>query len=197
MTHERLDDAALDTLFRTARTRRAWLDRPVSDEALRSVYDLAKWGPTSANTCPARFVFIRSPEEKTRLKPHLYPTNVDKTMSAPACVIVAYDIRFYELMPRLSPGRDVRSMFEGNAALIQETAQRNSALQGAYLIIAARALGLDCGPMSGFNPETLDAEFFPDGRWKSNFLINMGYGSDQHLFPRNPRLPFEDACRLQ
>lgn len=197
MENHGLNDVALDRIFRTARTRNAWLAKPVAEQLVRAAYDLAKWGPTSANTCPARFVFVHTLEGKARLKPHLYPTNVDKTMSSPLCVIVAYDTRFYKLMPQLFPGRDMRAVFEGNTPLILETAQRNSSLQGAYLIIAARALGLDCGPMSGFHPTALDATFFPDGRWKSNFLVNIGYGSAENLFPRNPRLPFEDACRFE
>ncbi len=192
-----LDDLGLDLIFRTARTRNAWLDQPVPVQVLRNIFDLAKQGPTSANANPGRFVFVATAEGKRRLKPHLSPTNVDKTMRAPVCVIVAYDTRFHELMPQLFPGRDMRSVFEGNVPLIQDTAHRNSTLQGAYIIIAARALGLDCGPMSGFNPVTLDAEFFPDGRWKSNFLINLGYGSSEGLHPRNPRLSFEEACRVE
>jgi 3-hydroxypropanoate dehydrogenase len=139
-------------------------------------------------------VFVRSAAAKERLKPHLMAGNVDKTISAPCCVIVAYDTRFYDLMPKLFPSRDMRSAFVGNEALIEETARRNSTLQGAYLMVAARALGFDCGPMSGFNPLSLDAEFFPDGRWKSNFLCTIGYGSEVNLFPRNPRLDFEEAC---
>jgi 3-hydroxypropanoate dehydrogenase len=191
---ERVDEPALDRLFRTARTRNAWLHRPITDETLRELYNLAKWGPTAANTTPARFVFIRDAAAKERLKPHLMPGNVDKTLSAPCCVIVAYDSRFYDLMPKLFPSRDMRASFVGQEALIVETAERNSTLQGAYLMLAARALGLDCGPMSGFNAQAVDAEFFPDGRWKSNFLCLIGYGSDENLFPRNPRLDFDEAC---
>jgi 3-hydroxypropanoate dehydrogenase len=191
---ERVDELVLDQLFRTARTRNAWLHRPITDETLRELYNLTKWGPTAANTTPARFVFIRGAAAKERLKPHLMPGNVDKTLSAPCCVIVAYDSRFYDLMPKLFPSRDMRASFAGKEALIVETAQRNSTLQGAYLMLAARALGLDCGPMSGFNAEAVDAEFFPDGRWKANFLCLLGYGSDENLFPRNPRLDFDEAC---
>src|ERR1700736_4568707 len=175
MENNCLNDAGLDRIFRTARTRNAWLAKPVAEQLVRAVYDLAKWGPTSANTCPARFVFVHTPEGKARLKPHLYPTNVDKTMSSPLCVIVAYDTRFYELMPQLFPGRDMREVFEGNAPLILETAQRNSSLQGAYLIIAARALGLDCGPMSGFDNAGVDRAFFAGTRIQSNFLCCLGY----------------------
>jgi 3-hydroxypropanoate dehydrogenase len=191
---QRLDDAALDRLFLKARTRNAWADRAVPDALVHELYDLAKWGPTAANTTPARFVFVRSAAAKARLKPHLTGTNVDKTMAAPCCVIVAYDSRFYDLMGKLFPSRDMRTPFAGNAPLVEETGKRNSTLQGAYMMLAARALGLDCGPMSGFNAATLDAEFFPDGRWKSNFLFNVGYGSDENLFPRNPRLDFDEAC---
>jgi 3-hydroxypropanoate dehydrogenase len=194
MTSKTLDDAGLDLLFRTARTRYGWQDRPVSPELIHAVYDLARMGPTSANCCPARFVFLRSQAAKDRLKPHLWPGNVHKAMTAPCSVIVASDMRFYELLPTLFPARDVRSMFAGNDELIEDTVARNTALQGAYLIMAARALGLDCGPMSGFNRETLDAEFFPDGRWRSDFLCNLGYGSDDNLFARNPRLEFQEAC---
>jgi 3-hydroxypropanoate dehydrogenase len=190
----RLSADALDRLFLKARTRNAWLAKPISHELVRELYDIAKWGPTAANTTPARFVFVRTAAAKERLKPHLTGTNVDKTMAAPCCVIVAHDSRFYDLMGKLFPSRDMRSPFVGNAALAEETAKRNSTLQGAYMILAARSLGLDCGPMSGFNPVTLDAEFFPDGRWKSNFLFNVGYGTDENLFPRNPRLDFDEAC---
>jgi 3-hydroxypropanoate dehydrogenase len=194
MPSRQLDDAGLDLIFRAARTRNGWQDTPVPEAMFRAVYDLAKWGPTSANCCPGRFVFVRSAEAKERLRPHLIETNVDKTMRAPCCVIVAYDTRFYDLLPKLFPSRDFRSMFAGNAVLSEETAFRNGSLQGAYFLIAARALGLDCGPMSGFNRVTLDAEFFPDGRWRSNFLCNIGHGTDQNLFPRNPRLDFNEAC---
>jgi 3-hydroxypropanoate dehydrogenase len=190
----RLDERALDRLFRTARSRNAWLARPISDALVHELYELSKWGPTAANSTPGRFVFVRSAAAKERLKPHLNPGNVEKTMSAPCCVIIAYDSRFYDLLPKLFPSRDMRAAFVGKDALIEETARRNSTLQGAYLMLAARALGLDCGPMSGFNAASLDAEFFPDGRWKSNFLCALGYGSDEKLFPRNPRLDFDEAC---
>jgi 3-hydroxypropanoate dehydrogenase len=189
-----LPDAALDQLFRTARSHSAWLDRPVSSETVRELYELTKWGPTSANSTPARFVFIRTPAAKERLKPYLTRGNVEKTMTAPCCVIIAYDTRFYDELPKLYPPRDMRSVFAGNAALIEDSARRNSTLQGAYLMLAARALGLDCGPMSGFNSVSLDAEFFPDGRWKANFLCCIGYGCGEQLAPRNPRLDFTEAC---
>ncbi len=184
----------LDRLFRQARSHNGWTDRPVTDETVRAIYDLAKWGPTTANSTPARFAFIRSATAKARLKPHLNAGNVDKVMQAPCTVIIAGDSRFYEYYATLFPSRDMRSVFEGKDALIADTVARSSTLQGAYLIMAARALGLDCGPMSGFDQAGTDAEFFPDGRWKSNFLCNMGYGKAEALFPRNPRLDFEAAC---
>lgn len=193
---ESFGEHQLDRLFRTARTRNSWLDRPLGEDQLRALYGLAKWGPTTANSNPARFVFLRSEEAKQRLKPHLSSGNVDKTMSAPCCVIIAYDTRFHELMPKLFPSRNMGKMFEDDDSLAQETAFRASTLQGGYLIMAARALGLDAGPMSGFNPAGVDAEFFPDGRWKSNFLCNIGYGGEEGLFPRNPRLDFDEACRI-
>lgn len=189
-----LSEADLDLIFREARTHNGWTQRPLSPELIRRLYSLVKWGPTAANTTPGRFVFIKSPDAKARLRPHLSLGNVDKTMAAPCCVIVAYDLQFYELLPKLFPSRDLRSMYVNSSALIEDTAKRNSTLQGAYLILAARALGLDCGPMSGFNATTLDAEFFPDGRWKSNFLTTIGYGSEENLFPRHPRLEFAEAC---
>ena len=183
-------------ILESARTHTAWQDRPVADDLLQRVYELAKMGPTSSNCCPMRVVFVRTPEAKARLKPCLNEGNVDKTMKAPATAIVAYDTQFYDLLPRLYPARDFRSIYAGNADLAQITAFRNGSLQGGYLIIAARALGLDCGPMSGFDNAKLDAEFFPDGRWKSNFLCNLGYGDLSKLHPRNPRPSFEEACRI-
>jgi 3-hydroxypropanoate dehydrogenase len=196
LTDGAIGEAALDQLFLAARTRNAWLDKPVSDELVRQVYDLAKWGPTAANSNPARFLFVRSPAAKERLLPHINPGNVEKVRTAPCTVIVAGDMQFYDLMPQLFPSRDMRTMFLGEEkrALVADLVQRNSTLQGAYLMIAARALGLDCGPMSGFNKTTLDAEYFPDGRWQSNFLFAMGYGSELNLFERNPRLSFDEAC---
>jgi 3-hydroxypropanoate dehydrogenase len=185
----------LDRLFRNARTHNAWQPKAVTDAQIREIYELAKWGPTAANSNPARFVFLRTPESKARLKPHLSAGNVEKTMTAPCCVIIASDLHFYEHLPQLFPSRDMRANFVGKESLVAEMSFRNSSLQGAYLMIAARALGLDCGPMSGFNAETLDREFFPDGEWKSNFLCNLGYGRAEELFPRNPRLRFEQACR--
>lgn len=185
-----------EQIFETARTHQGWTDRPVADDLVRQLYERLRWAPTSANTNPGRFVFVRSAEAKARLKPCLAPPNVDKTMVASACVIVAADTRFYDLMPELYPGRDMRSMFADAPAMAEETWVRNATLQGAYLILAARSLGLDCGPMSGFNRAAVDAEFFPDGRWKSDFLINLGYGDAAQLRPRNPRLAFDQACQI-
>ncbi|MGH9643839.1 MAG: malonic semialdehyde reductase [Terriglobales bacterium] len=185
---------ALDQLFREARTHNGWLPKPVPPELLREIYNLARLGPTSANSTPARFVFVISPEAKKRLRPALSVGNLEKTMAAPVTVIIAYDAEFLEKLPRLFPHKDMRSLFVGKAALIEETAFRNSSLQGAYFILAARALGLDCGPMSGFDAAKVNAEFLPDGKWKANFLCNLGYGDPAKLFPRGPRLSFEEPC---
>ncbi|WP_395335283.1 malonic semialdehyde reductase [Novosphingobium sp. BL-8A] len=187
-------DTMLNLLFREARTHNTWQDRPLSTETIRNLYELAKWGPTTANSNPARFVFIRSADAKVRLLPHVNAGNRDKVMQAPCTVIVAGDTRFYEFYGKLFPARDMRATFEGNDALVAQTVARSSTLQGAYLIMAARALGLDCGPMSGFDAASLDSEFFPDGRWKSNFLCNIGHGDPAGLHPRNPRLDFDEAC---
>ena len=194
-----LTDEALDTVFRKARTHNYWKPDAVPDDLLRQVYDLAKLGPTSANTMPMRILFVKSPEAKARLKPTLAPGNVDKTMAAPVTAIVAYDMRFHEFVPRLFPqAPKFGEMFTapGKEEFTLAHAFRNSTLGGAYLIVAARALGLDCGPMSGFDNAKVDAEFFPDGRWKSNFLVNLGYGELEKMHPRNPRLGFEEACRI-
>ena len=191
-----VSEAALDQLFREARTHNAWLPKPVPVELLRKIYELACFGPTSANSSPARFVFLTTPAAKARLQPALSPGNVEKTMSAPVTVIVAWDTQFYDKLPKLFPQRDMRSVFAGKQALIDETAFRNGSLEGGYFILAARALGLDCGPMSGFDQGKVNAEFFPDGKWKANFLCNLGYGDRSKLFPRNPRLDFEEACKV-
>jgi 3-hydroxypropanoate dehydrogenase len=191
-----LDDQALDTLFLEARTHNGWTDQPVSDDDLRRIYDVLKFGPTSANSSPARFVFLRTAAARERLLPALSPGNVAKTMAAPAVAIVAYDPAFYDQLPRLFPHADARAWFSGNPALAEETAFRNSTLQGAYLIIAARACGLDTGPMSGFDRAKVDEIFFAESGWKSNFLINLGHGDRAALFPRSPRLDFDEACRL-
>ena len=191
-----LPEAALAQLFSAARTFRHWQPRAVDAAQLHALYELLKWGPTSGNSLPGRFVFVVSAAAKARLRPALEAGNVDKTMSAPATVIVAYDSRFYELLGKTNPRSKARALFEGNPAIAAETAFRNGSLQGAYLILAARALGLDCGPMSGFDAARLDAEFFPDRRWRSNFLVNLGYGDRALLHPREPRLDFGEACEL-
>jgi 3-hydroxypropanoate dehydrogenase len=192
-TKNPISEEAIDQLFREARTHSAWLSEPVPIELVREAYELARLAPTSANSSPARFVFLTTPGAKARLKPALAPGNVDKTIAAPVTVIIAWDTEFHEKLPKLFPHADMRSYFIGNQALIHETAFRNSSLQAAYFILAARALGLDCGPMSGFNADKLNAEFFPDGKWKVNLLCNLGYGDPSKLFPRNPRLNFEEA----
>ena len=186
----------VEHLFESAHTHQAWQDRPIAEDLIRQIYDRLRWPPTSANTNPGRFVFVRSPEAKARLKPCLAPPNVDKAMTSAACVIVAADTQFYDLLPELRPDRDMRAMFADAPAVAEDTWVRNSTLQGAYLIIAARSLGLDCGPMSGFDRTAADQEFFPDGRWKSDFLINLGYGDAAQLRPRNPRLEFDQACQI-
>lgn len=205
-----LSEEGRDLLFRQARSHNEWLDQPVSEETLRQLYDLMKWGPTSANCCPARILFLRTPEAKKRLLPALAPGNVDKTMAAPVTAIIGYDVKFYELLPKLFPHADARAWFVDKPELAEVTARRNSSLQGAYFMIAARALGLDCGPMSGFDNARVDHEFFPaspaqeefqqeyfpDSHVKSNFLCNLGYGDPTKLFPRSPRLDFDEACKL-
>jgi len=191
-----LDDPSLNLIFREARTHNAWLDKPVSDSLLQQIYDLMKWGPTSANSSPARIVFVRSAAAKERLLPAMSPGNLEKTRAAPVTAIIAYDTEFHEKLTKLFPQADARSWFAGNQALIDTTAFRNGSLQGAYLIIAARALGLDAGPMSGFDNAKVDKEFFPEGKVKSNFLVNLGYGDRAKLFPRNPRLSFAEAVQI-
>ena len=191
-----LSDAGMDLLFRDARTHNAWLDKEISDVLLEAIYDLAKIGPTSANCSPMRVIYVRSAEAKGRLKPALDEGNVEKTMAAPATAIIGYDLAFYEHLPRIFPhAPDARSWFAGKPAHIETTAFRNGSLQGAYFILAARSLGLDCGPMSGFDNKAVDREFFPDGTVKSNFLCNLGYGDPSVLFPRSPRLEFDEACQ--
>ncbi|MGZ4812188.1 MAG: malonic semialdehyde reductase [Terriglobales bacterium] len=207
---DRVNDEVLDLLFRKGRTHTSWLPKPVPEELLHELYDAVKFGPTSANSSPARFVFLRSQAAKERLRPALAAGNVEKTMTAPVTVIIAYDLRFYEKLGKLFPHNPgMRDVFAKNPQLIETTAQRNSSLQGAYLIIAARALGLDCGPMSGFDNAKLDEEFFaagkcedcgqeffPAGHVKSNFLCNLGYGDPSKLFRRSPRLEFQEACTI-
>jgi 3-hydroxypropanoate dehydrogenase len=205
-----LEDGALNQILREARTYNAWLDKPVSDETLGELYNLMKWGPTSANSTPARFVLLRTKAAKERLRPALAPGNVEKTMSAPVTVIAAYDLRFYDKLPRLAPQNPAfRGLFANNPELAEATAKRNGTLQGGYLILAARALGLDCGPMSGFDNAKVDEEFFGAGSTdqgmseeyvpgtiKSNFLCNIGYGDPSSVFPRAPRLDFSEVCRV-
>ncbi len=190
-------DEDLDLIFRNARTHTVWLDKPVDDALLRQVYDLAKMGPTSANMSPMRIVFVKSKEAKEKLKPTLSPGNVEKTMQAPVTAIIAMDIHFYEKLPKLFPHADAKAWFKDLPQSELETQSlRNSSLQGAYFIIAARALGLDCGPMSGFDNAKVDAAFFAGTTIKSNFLCNLGHGDASKLFPRSPRLTFEEACKL-
>jgi 3-hydroxypropanoate dehydrogenase len=187
----------LEQIFYGARTHNKWHDKPVTDEKLQEIYDLMRLGPTSANCSPLRLLFLKSKESKERLKPYLAPGNLDKTMLAPVTALIAYDLDFYEKLPYLFPYADAKTWFEGNAAFATETAFRNGTLQGAYFIIAARSCGLDCGPMSGFANEGLDQEFFPEGRLKSNFLCNIGYGDPTGLpGPRAPRLSFDEACKI-
>jgi 3-hydroxypropanoate dehydrogenase len=194
--NERVSDEALDRIFRKARTYRVWKPESVAEAILKEVYELAALGPTSGNSLPARFVFIASLAAKERLIPALAPGNVEKTRTAPVTVIVAYDREFLEPIRRMMNNPNVLSGLDGDPAAMEETAFRNGTLQGGYLILAARALGLDCGPMSGFDPAKVNREFFPDGRWKVNFLCNLGYGDGSKMPPRAPRLGFEEACRV-
>lgn len=191
-----LDQAAFEQLFLEARTQNAWKEGEVSDETLRRLFDIVKMGPTSANCSPARYVFVKSPEAKERLKPHLSGGNLEKTMAAPVTVIIANDMEFYEHLPKLFPHTDAKSWFTSNDDLIRDTAFRNATLQGGYMIIAARALGLDCGPMSGFDQAGVDEEFFKGTTYKSNFLLNLGHGDPSALFPRSPRFEFDDVASI-
>lgn len=193
---EAIAPAALRPLFLDARTHNNWCDEDVPDSLLREIVDLLKLGPTSANCSPARFVFVRSKAEKERLRPHLSEGNRDKTMRAPVCVIIGYDLDFYELLPELFPHTDARSWFRGKPEKIRETAFRNGTLQGGYLILAARSLGLDCGPMSGFDNAGVDRDFFAGTSIKSNFLCNLGYGDASVLMPRSPRLAFDEIAKI-
>lgn len=193
---EKLSAEALDTLFMEARTYRTWADRPVDAETLEQIWDIARMGATSTNCSPARIVFVVSDEAKEKLKPCLIDGNVEQTMKAPVTAIIGHDMEFYERLPELSPHNNARSWFAGNDDLIAETAFRNGTLQGAYLMLAARALGLDCGPMSGFDKAKTDAAFFAGTSVKSNFICNIGYGTADSLHPRQPRLGFADACRV-
>jgi 3-hydroxypropanoate dehydrogenase len=197
MSDKIINDQAMDIIFREARTYNAFEPRAVSRTLMQAVYDLMKMGPTSANCSPARFVFVTSPEGKKRLEPHLSAGNRKKTMSAPCTVIIGHDLEFYTKLDELFPhDKTARSWFEGKPALIETTAFRNGSLQGAYFIIAARALGLDCGPMSGFSNEGVDKEFFAGTPVKSNFICNLGYGTTENLFPRSPRFDFEEVCEI-
>jgi 3-hydroxypropanoate dehydrogenase len=189
-----LSDEALDQLFRRARTHTEWLPHPVPVELLRQIYELTRFGPTSANTTPARFVFLTTAESKARILPAMSPMNVEKTRTAPVTTIVAWDSEFYLKMGKLFPQSKLGEVFAGNPELRDESAFRNGSLQGGYFILAARALGLDCGPMSGFDQPKVNAEFFPDGKWKANFVCNLGYGDPAKLHDRNPRLDFDEAC---
>lgn len=191
-----LDQAGVDALFTEARTHYKWLPDPITDDELRRLYEIVRTGPTSANSSPARFLFLRTPEAKERLRPALSAGNVDKTLSAPVVTIIAHDPAFFDQLPKLFPHADARSWFAGNDALAEATAFRNGTMQGAYLILAARAMGLDTGPMSGFDNARVDEAFLADRGWKSNFLVNLGHGDTSGLFPRSPRLGFDEACVL-
>ncbi|PLX38064.1 MAG: malonic semialdehyde reductase [Hyphomicrobiales bacterium] len=194
--HTPLSDAALDQLFRQARTHNAWQDRPVEDTTLRALADLLKWGPTSANCSPMRIVFVKSDAAKEKLRPLLMEGNQAKVMAAPVTALLGYDLDFPDTLPQLFPHTDARSWFAGNDALIEETAFRNSSLQGAYLILAARSLGLDTGPMSGFDKQGVEKTFFPTGRIKANFICSLGYGDPAGLFERSPRFDFDEFCSI-
>ncbi|MEY4879289.1 MAG: hypothetical protein RJB62_758 [Pseudomonadota bacterium] len=193
-----INDEALDLVFRRARTFRKFRPDPVTPQMLMAVYDLLRLGPTSGNCCPARVLFVVSPEAKERLKPHLDKGNVEQTMDAPATAIIAHDLAFYDQLPKLRPTRPQarENMMKQSAAAIAEVAFRNGTLQGAYLMLAARAIGLDCGPMSGFDNDGVDGEFFAGTTWRSNFLCNLGYGEEPDMRPRAPRLSFDEACKI-
>jgi len=191
-----LSDDALDTLFRDARSHNAWLDAEVSDAQIKQIYELMKFGPTAANNCPARITFIKSNTAKERLKPHLDEGNVEKSMRAPVVAIISYDTEFYEKLPFLFPHTDAKSWYAGNPAKIKSAGEMNATLQGAYFMLAARSVGLDCGPMGGFNNETLDNEFFADGKTKSIFICALGQGDESKIYPRGPRLSFDEACEI-
>lgn len=191
-----LDDVALDLIFRSARTQNGWTDAPVADELLHRVWDLAKMGPTGANVVPLRVMFVRTPEAKERLRPALAGGNVDKTMAAPATAIFAFDLEFFQHSPRLFPYMDVKGIYSGNAALAESAARMNAALQAGYFMLAARSLGLDCGPMGGFDNAKVDAEFFAGTTWRSLFLCNLGHGDPAKVHPRGPRLTFNEACKI-
>ena len=190
-------DPAIRRLFHDARTHAAWTDRRVTDETLRALYETLRWGPTAANCSPLRVVFVKSREAKERLRPALSPGDIDKTMAAPVTAILAHDLGFPDTLPRLFPHADARSWYAGNDPYIEETAFRNGSLQGGYFILAARAHGLDCGPMSGFRADRVNESFFAGTTWRANFLCNLGYGDDAKLHSRGPRLSFDEACRIE
>lgn len=194
--NQTIDEKAKDILFRSARTYNGWLDKDVPEALLKQIYELTKYGPTSANCCPARFKFITSDAARERLKPHMAEGNVDKTMSAPVNVVIAYDKEFYEKLPKLFPHTDARSWFVGNQDLIDATAMRNGTLQAAYFILAARGLGLDCGPMSGFDADGLKEEFFKGENVVVDLVVNLGYGDTDSLFERSPRFDFDEICEV-
>jgi len=194
--NDNLDKSVLDQMFFEARSHDVWIDKPVNDKLINELYNILKMGPTSANSCPARFIFIKSDTAKAELKECLAEGNVEKSMTAPVVAIIGMDMEFYEQLPKLFPHTDARSWYAGNDEKILETAFRNSTLQGAYLIMAIRSLGLDAGPMSGFDSEKLDATFFPDGKIKSNFICAFGYGDITKLHPRGPRLEFSEVCKI-
>ena len=191
-----LDSNSLDTIFRTARSQNGWLDRKVSDEQIHEIYELMKFGPTAANNCPARITFLKSEDSKNRLKPHLDEGNIEKTMSAPVVAIIGYDTEFYEKLPYLFPHTDARSWFAGKPEKIVASGSMNATLQAAYFMIATRSIGLDCGPMGGFNNEGVDNEFFSDGKTKTLLICGIGYGDESKVFPRSPRLDFSEACQV-
>ena len=194
-----LDAKSLEILFHAARSQNGFLDKPVTDDQLRQIHELMKWAPTTMNVQPARFIFLRSTAARERLRPALSPGNLDKTMAAPVTAIIAFDLRFYEHLPQMFPhNQNAINLFKGDEKIahVEKTAFRNGSLQGAYFLLAARAVGLDCGPMSGFDNAKLDAEFFPDGRFKSNFLCNLGYGDPTKVFARSPRFKFEEQCTI-
>ncbi|GAB5467526.1 MAG: malonic semialdehyde reductase [Rhodospirillales bacterium] len=193
---DKLDDPALDLIFREARTHNGWQARPLPEALLRDLHDLMIFGPTSANCQPARILFLQSAAAKEKLRPALLPGNLEKTLAAPVTAVVGYDASFFEDLPRLFPHKDMSGMFRDNAALAEATAFRNGTLQGAYFIVAARALGLDCGPMSGFDQAAVDAAFFAGTTVKSNFLCNLGYGDEAQVFDRSPRYGFDEVCKI-
>ncbi|WP_369151108.1 malonic semialdehyde reductase [Candidatus Thiodubiliella endoseptemdiera] len=191
-----LDKNTMDILFTEARSHNAWLNKDISNEQIHQLYHLMKFGPTAANTCPARITFVRSDEVKAKLKAHLDEGNVDKAMTAPAVAIISYDTEFYEKLDKLFPHTDAKGWYEGKPDKIKEVGLMNATLQGAYFMLAARSIGLDCGPMGGFNASTLDTAFFPDGKTKSIFICGIGYGDASKIFPRSPRLDFDEACQI-